>query len=77
MSPEEDLRAHWNAACDADWFEGCHDFMERMEAAGFCDLFPVEPEHLDDPFAAERGIEPGGMIWVLTEKGLDVLKDKT
>lgn len=40
-----------------------------MEKAGYAELVPVTPEALDDPFAAERGIEPGGVMWELTVTG--------
>jgi len=65
----DDLRENWGAFCSADFFEGSDTFEERMEAAGYIQLIPVEPEDLDEPFAAELGIEAGGMKWVLTDAG--------
>jgi hypothetical protein len=65
----EDLRANWAAFCDADPFEGSDTFTDRMEAAGYCELVSVTKAALQDPFAYERGIEPGGMMWQLTEAG--------
>lgn len=38
-----------------------------MEAAGYIELVPVDDDALDSAFAAERGIEPGGMMWQLTD----------
>lgn len=64
-----DLCSHWNIFCDADPFEDSDTFSERMEAAGLIELVPVTKDALDESFAAERGIEPGGMMWVLTPDG--------
>jgi hypothetical protein len=66
-----DLRQHWADFCNADY----HDdgFIERMEAAGLAHLRNVVVDDLDEPFAAERGIEPGGMLWELTSLGHAVL----
>lgn len=67
LAPEVELRAYWQAFCDAD---PCpDDFQDRMEAAGLIALDSVTDDDLDDPFAAERGIEPGGQVWRLTAKG--------
>jgi hypothetical protein len=74
----DDLRKHWSAFCDCDPFFGSDTFLERMEAAGYIELIPVDDDALQDSFAAERGIEPGGMMWSLTSTGsraLD-LKDR-
>lgn len=65
----EDLRIYWLYFGDADPFDGCDTFAERMETAGYIHLVPVTAEALEDPFAADRGIEPGGMMWELTEEG--------
>ncbi|MDA8251642.1 MAG: hypothetical protein M0Z28_21070 [Rhodospirillales bacterium] len=66
----EMLRQHWGAFCDADLVpEG---FTDRMEAAGFIAIRPVKKRDLDAPFAYERGIEAGGMLWELTSKGREV-----
>ena len=62
-----ELRDWWSAFCDADSLpEG---FEQRMEAAGLIELVSVDEDALDDPFAAERGIVPGGMMWVATRAG--------
>lgn len=71
---EADLRLHWNDFCDADPFYGSDDFAERMEAFDLIELAPVDDDALDDAFAAERGIEPGGMMWRLTEAGRAALR---
>ena len=62
-----DLREHWHAYCDADYRD--LDFIDRMEAAGFVRLRSVRKADLEESFAAERGIELGGMIYELTAKG--------
>lgn len=69
----EDLRKHWGAFCDADPFDGADTFTERMEARGFIQLRPVRKADLEQSFAAERGIEPGGSLWELTKAGHAVL----
>lgn len=66
----QDLRQHWHMACDCDPFPGSDTFMERMEARGYATLRAVTRDDLDEAFAAERGIEKGGMVWCLTDKGL-------
>ena len=65
----DDLRKHWEAFCDCDPFDGAADFSERMEKAGFIKLRRVTRDDLEDSFAAERGIERGGMVWDLTKRG--------
>ncbi len=64
-----DLKDHWHSFCDADPFEGGDTFAERMEARGLIELVAVTQEALEDGFAAERGIVPGGSMWQLTEAG--------
>ncbi|MBP2459621.1 MULTISPECIES: hypothetical protein [unclassified Rhizobium] len=63
------LRQHWSSFCDADAFPGSDIFADRMEAAGFIELVPVTKEALENHFAAERGIELGGMMYSLTDAG--------
>jgi hypothetical protein len=72
-TPDEDLRENWHNFCDCDYFVGAADFPERMEAAGLIELVPVDDDALEDPFADERGILPGGMMWKLTEAGRNAL----
>lgn len=66
----EMLRAHWDAFSQADPVP--EDFINRMEAAGFAAIRPVRKRDLEESFAAERGIEPDGMLWELTRKGHEV-----
>lgn len=68
-----DLTEHWASFCDADAFAGSDTFLERMEAAGYIEVVPVTPEALEDPFAYERGIVPGGVMWQLTSSGRDAI----
>ena len=67
----EMLRTHWGSFCDADATP--EDFTDRMEKAGFIRFRSVTADDLEDPFAAERGIEKNGFIWVLTAAGRRVL----
>lgn len=72
-----DLRQHWHAFCDCDPFPGREDFAERMDAAGLIGLRSVTKRDLEeDPFAAERGIEKGGLLWDLTAAGRRALAGK-
>lgn len=65
----DDLRKWWNTFCDAD-LGPPEDFIERMDAAGYAMLKTVTRKALAGmSFAAERGIELGGEMWVLTAKG--------
>lgn len=64
-----DLKANWHTFCDADPFDGRDTFPERMEDAGLIRCVPVSRAALAESFAAERGIEKGGMMWELTAKG--------
>ncbi len=67
----EMLRQHWAAFCDADAVP--EDFTDRMEVAGFISIRAVKKRDVEQTsFAAERGIEIGGMLWELTKKGLEV-----
>lgn len=65
----DDFRKHWNTFCDADQFDGSDTFPERMESAGYIELVPVDDDALEEPFACERGIERGGIMWALTDLG--------
>lgn len=74
MTPAQKLRALWHVFTDADPVP--ETFVEEMEAAGFCSLRPVGHTDIEnDPFAYERGIEPGGMLWELTDAGRLVLSE--
>lgn len=63
--------AMWDDYADANWqlVKDPTAFLEQCEDAGLAELVPVDNDALDDPFAAERGIEPGGMMWRLTALG--------
>lgn len=68
-----DLTERWDLLTDADPLPCDYDaYLERMEQDGFMECVPVDDEALDDPFAYERGIEPGGMMYRLTPLGLEV-----
>lgn len=67
LSLEVELRAYWAAFCDCD--PTPDDFQDRMEAAGLIVLDAVNDDDLDNPFASELGIEPGGTVWRLTDRG--------
>ncbi|MFG1399919.1 hypothetical protein [Roseixanthobacter pseudopolyaromaticivorans] len=68
----DDLRRYWADFCEADPVpEG---FIDRMEAAGLAQCRAVEPDDLEESFADERGIYPGGMVWELTDVGRASLK---
>lgn len=70
-----DLTQNWDAFCDADPLpypagdDTDAEFPQRLEAGGYVELVPADREALEDPFAAERGIEPGGQMWRLTDHG--------
>lgn len=70
----DDLRKHWHDFCDCNPFNGSADFAERMEAAGLVRIRKVTRDDLRQSFAAELGIEPGGMVWDLTKKGRAALE---
>ena len=61
------LQALWRAFCDADPVPP--EFIDDMEKVGFAQLRSVEDADLEEAFAAERGIEPGGLLWELTDAG--------
>jgi len=65
---QDNFAAEWDRACDADPTND-PDFREKAEAAGLIHLVPVDDDALDDSFAEERGIVPGGLMWELTEAG--------
>ncbi len=71
LSPEVELRAYWFAFCDCD--PTPDDFQDRMEVAGLIALDAVNDDDLDNPFASELGIEPGGSVWRLTDRGSQAL----
>ncbi len=67
-----DLTVHWDEFADADPLSHHREldaFLHDMESAGFAQWAPVDDDALEEPFAWERGIEPGGMMWELTALG--------
>jgi len=72
LTPEHELRAFWWDACDGG--PTPDGFTDRMSTAGLIDLRPVNSDDLDDAFADEHGIVPGGEVWDLTEAGRRALE---
>jgi hypothetical protein len=77
------LTSDWDAFCDCDWQDmSCEveGFPEGLEADGFVTFDAVDEDDLEQPFADELGIVPGGSVWRLTPLGLAVraalLKEK-
>lgn len=58
----------WERFCDADPTED-PDFIDHALDAGLVTFKRVNKEALQEAFAAERGIIPGGEMYVLTKKG--------
>lgn len=67
----DNFAAMWTDWADADWqlVTDPTTFLEQCEDAGLAECVEVDDDALDDAFAAERGIEPGGMMWRLTDAG--------
>lgn len=59
----------WDRFSDRDPIDDPDGFLSAAEEMGLIELVDVDAEALDDPFAYERGIEPGGMMWRLTDAG--------
>lgn len=66
-----ELVKYWADFCDCDAVPP--DFADRMEAAGYIELRSVTKDDLEEPFAAEKGIEPDGSVWQLTTNGRAVI----
>lgn len=75
----DDLRSYWNAFCDADVIPiDRDDFTDRLEKFGLVTWRKVTRRDVDaTPFAADLGLEVGGMCWDLTAKGRKVLQNST
>ena len=67
LAPDVELRAYWADFCDCA--PAPDDFQYRMEVAGLIYLDAVDEDDLDNPFASELGIVPGGSVWRLTPEG--------
>lgn len=71
-----DLRKNWSSFCDADPFDGCDTFTERMEAAGYITMRTATKRDVEaTAFPEELGIVAGRPIWVLTKKGRAALQE--
>ena len=68
---------YWNAFCDSDHGLLPPDFTEDAEREGLIELVPVTKDALSESFAAERGIEKGGLMWTLTETGRERIRGVT
>jgi hypothetical protein len=69
------LTSDWDAFCQCDWHDmSCEveGFAERLEEAGFVMLDAVDADDLEQPFADDLGIVPGGSVWRFTPLGLAV-----
>ncbi len=73
MTAAQKLRAYWHDRCDADPVPD--EFDDEMEAAGYISARAVTDDDLDESFAYERGIFPGGMVWELTSAGRAALAE--
>lgn len=71
----DDLRRYWSAFCDADVIPiDTDDFTERLEKFGLVTWREVTRRDVEStPFAADLGLEVGGMCFDLTAKGRKVL----
>lgn len=71
----DDLRRYWSALCDADVIPiDRDDFTERLEKYGLVAWRKVTRRDMaSTPFAADLGLEVGGMCFDLTAKGRKVL----
>lgn len=72
----DELRRYWSAICDCDVVPiDTDEFKDRAERLGLIRWRSVTRRDLDaTPFAAELGIEAGGMIYALTAKGRKALE---
>jgi len=67
----DDLRKYWGAFCDADVIPiDRDDFTDRLEKFDLVEWRKVTRRDVEATmFAAELGLEVGGMCWDLTAKG--------
>ena len=73
MTTAQKLRAYWHDRCDLDPVPDGYD--DEMETAGFISMRAVTDDDLDESFAYERGIFPGGTVWELTDAGRAALAE--
>ena len=55
--------------CEYRLIEDVDVFLESAEVLGLAEFIPVDDDALRDPFASERGLEKGGIMWSLTKAG--------
>lgn len=67
------VRDYWSAICDCDWHQVPEAIMETYEdiliSEGLAKWGAVDADDLDNPFAEEIGIVPGGSVLRLTPAG--------
>lgn len=67
------VRDYWSAICDCDWHEVPEAIRDTYEDAlisqGLAVWGAVDDDDLDNPFADEIGIVPGGSVLRLTPAG--------
>jgi hypothetical protein len=75
----DDLRKYWHAFCDADVIPiDREDFTDRLEKFDLVTWRAVTKRDIEaTPFAADLGLEIGGMCWELTAKGREVYEAKS
>lgn len=70
---KRDLTDNWDHFCEADRGLIVSDdpnYPDQLEAAGYVEFDAVDDDDLEEPFAWERGIVPGGSVLRLTPLGL-------
>lgn len=75
----DEIRRYWGAICDCDVVPiDTDEFKDRAERLGFLRWRAATKRDVEaTPFAADLGIEVGGMIWELTAKGRKALEPQT
>lgn len=67
------VRDYWSAICDCDWHEVPEAIRDTYEdtliSQGLAVWDAVDDDDLDNPFAEEIGIVPGGSVMRLTPAG--------